>query len=78
LRNEKQPGYSKLNDLKSSAGNSLEALVRDLKGKHSIRINDQWRIVFRWKENGAEFIDENSGGPRVRLRKGPRAKPSKR
>jgi plasmid maintenance system killer protein len=57
-----------LNDLKSSAGNRLEALVRDLKGKHSIRINDQLRIVFRWKENGVEFIDENSGGPGVRLR----------
>lgn len=37
----------KLDDLRSPPGNRLEALVGNLKGFHSIRINDQWRIVFR-------------------------------
>jgi plasmid maintenance system killer protein len=30
-------------------------------GQHSIRFNDQWRIIFRWTANGIEFIDENGG-----------------
>ncbi len=38
-----------LDDLKAPPGNRLEPLKGDLKGYHSIRINDQWRIVFRWK-----------------------------
>lgn len=42
-----------LNDLRVPPGNKLEALKRELKGKHSIRINDQWRVVFRWKEGNA-------------------------
>jgi len=46
-----------LNDLRSPPGNRLEALVGDLKGKHSIRINDQWRIVFRWTANGPEEVE---------------------
>lgn len=37
-----------LNDLRSPPGNRLEALRGDLKGLHSIRINSQWRITFRW------------------------------
>jgi len=37
-----------LQDLFSPPGNRLEALLGDLRGYHSIRINDQWRIVFRW------------------------------
>lgn len=41
-----------LNDLKSPPGNKLEALKEDLKGLHSIRINDQWRIVFEWTHQG--------------------------
>ena len=36
-----------LSDLRAPPGNRLEALKGDRKGKHSIRINDQWRIVFR-------------------------------
>ncbi len=41
--------YAKdLKDLKSPPSNCLEALTRDLSGLYSIRINDQWRIVFRW------------------------------
>ena len=34
-------------------GNRLELLNGDLKGFHSIRINDQWRVVFRWKNGNA-------------------------
>lgn len=43
-------------DLRSPPGNRLEALKGDLKGCHSIRINDQWRVVFRWAEGGAEEV----------------------
>ena len=43
---------AKLEDLKSPPGNRLEALRGDLTGFHSIRINDQWRIVFRWTDSG--------------------------
>lgn len=39
-------------DLRSPPGNQLEALRGDLAGLHSIRINDQWRIVFRWSDAG--------------------------
>lgn len=42
-----------LNDLRSPPGNRLEALKGDLQGFHSIRVNDQWRITFRWVEWGA-------------------------
>ena len=41
-----------LDDLRSPPGNRLEALKGDRQGQHSIRINDQWRIVFRWTERG--------------------------
>ena len=41
-------GSQDLNDLRSPPGNQLEALKGDLKGFHSIRINDQWRVVFKW------------------------------
>ena len=39
-----------LNDLRIPPGNHLEALKDDRAGQHSIRINDQWRICFVWKE----------------------------
>ena len=39
-----------LDDLRSPPGNRLEALKGDLKGYHSIRVNDQWRITFRWTD----------------------------
>jgi proteic killer suppression protein len=42
----------RLDDLRSPPGNRLEALKGTFAGYHSIRINDQWRIVFRWR-NGA-------------------------
>ena len=41
-----------LHDLAVPPGNRLEALKGDLAGHHSIRVNDQWRIVFVWTESG--------------------------
>lgn len=41
-------------------GNRLEALKGNRKGQHSIRVNDQWRICFRWREGnayGVEIVD---------------------
>jgi len=46
-----------LNDLKEPPGNHLELLRGDLRGKHSIRINDQYRIVFRWSDLGVEEVE---------------------
>jgi proteic killer suppression protein len=45
-----------LDDLRSPPGNRLEPLRGRLAGRHSIRINDQWRIVFRWTAQGAEEV----------------------
>lgn len=45
---------AELKDLRVPPGNRLEALKGQDKGTHSIRINDQWRIVFRW-QNGDAF-----------------------
>jgi len=42
-----------LADLKVPPGNRLEALKGDRKGQYSIRVNDQWRICFRWEEASA-------------------------
>ena len=39
-----------LNDLRIPPGNRLEELKKDRNGQHSIRINDQWRICFIWKD----------------------------
>lgn len=41
-----------LDDLKSPPGNQLEALSGNLRGYHSIRVNDQWRIIFKWTASG--------------------------
>ena len=46
-------GAATVLDLRSPPGNRLEALRGDLKGFHSIRVNDQWRVVSRWENNGA-------------------------
>ena len=43
---------TRLSDLAAPPGNRLESLKGDLKGLHSIRINNQWRILFRWTDNG--------------------------
>lgn len=49
-----------LNDLRSPPGNRLEALKGDRAGQNSIRINDQWRICFVWRDGAAwdvEIVD---------------------
>ena len=45
-----------LDDLRSPPGNRLEALRGELKGFYSIRINNQWRIIFKWSENNASDV----------------------
>ena len=52
-----------LRDLMAPPGNRLEALKGDRKGQHSIRINDQWRMCFRWSDGHAydvEIVDYHS------------------
>ena len=46
-----------LKSLRVPPGNMLEALKGDRKGQHSIRINAQWRICFRWFENGPHQVE---------------------
>jgi proteic killer suppression protein len=46
----------RLDDLRSPPGNRLEALKGDRKGQHSIRINDQYRVCFRWTDDGPEDV----------------------
>lgn len=45
-----------LEDLRSPPGNQLEVLRGELKGFHSIRINQQWRVIFEWTEGAAENV----------------------
>jgi proteic killer suppression protein len=47
----------KLEDLRLPPSNRLEALKGDRKGQHSIRINNQWRICFVWREGHAEQVE---------------------
>lgn len=46
-----------LNDLRVPPGNRLETLAGDREDQHSIRINDQYRVCFAWKETGAEEVE---------------------
>ncbi|MDR3480380.1 MAG: type II toxin-antitoxin system RelE/ParE family toxin [Burkholderiaceae bacterium] len=46
-----------LHDLRIPPGNQLEALKGDRKGQHSIRINDQWRVCFKWKSDGPYDVE---------------------
>jgi len=46
-----------LDFLRSPPGNRLEALRGDRRGQHSIRINDQWRVCFRWSEGDASEVE---------------------
>lgn len=46
-----------LEDLRVPPGNRLEKLKSDRAGQHSIRINDQWRICFRWKDGNAYEVE---------------------
>jgi toxin HigB-1 len=48
---------TELRDLASPPGNHLEALKGDREGQHSIRINNQWRIRFRWRDRDANDVE---------------------
>lgn len=48
---------SSLDDLRFPPGNRLEALKGSRQGQVSLRINDQWRICFRWRNGGAEDVE---------------------
>jgi len=49
-------GARQLDDLRAPPGNRLKALKGDLAGFHSIRVNEQWRIIFRWTGAGARDV----------------------
>ena len=46
-----------LSDLRVPFGNHLEALKDDRAGQHSIRVNDQWRLCFHWREGDAYDVE---------------------
>lgn len=46
-----------LDSLRIPPGNHLEALKDDRKGQHGVRVNDQWRICFVWKSDGAHRVE---------------------
>ena len=46
-----------LRDLALPHGNRLEALAGDRLGQYSVRVNDQWRVCFRWVDRGAEDVE---------------------
>jgi proteic killer suppression protein len=48
---------SELNALRVPPGNRLEVLKADRKGQHSIRINNQWRICFKWRAGNAYDVE---------------------
>lgn len=48
---------SRLEDLRAPPGNRLESLSGDRRGEYSIRINQQWRICFRWIDGEAEDVE---------------------
>jgi proteic killer suppression protein len=50
---------SSLNDLAVIPGSRLEKLAGDRFGQHSIRINDQWRVCFRWEHPNAHGVEIN-------------------
>ena len=48
---------TELRDLRSPPGNHLEALAGDREGQHSLRISDQWRICFVWRDGDAYDVE---------------------
>lgn len=48
---------TELASLRIPPGNQLEALKGDRKGQHSIRVNDQWRVCFVWRTDGAHQVE---------------------
>jgi toxin HigB-1 len=54
----------KIDDLRVPPGNRLEALHGDRRGQHSVRINDQWRLCFEWRDGAVwdvEIVDYHKG-----------------
>jgi proteic killer suppression protein len=54
----------RLEDLRVPPGNRLEALHGSRRGQHSVRVNDQWRICFEWRQDAAwnvEIVDYHQG-----------------
>jgi proteic killer suppression protein len=47
----------RLEELRVPPGNRLEALKGGLKGRHSIRVNDQWRACFQWESDGPHEVE---------------------
>ncbi len=48
---------TELKSLRVPPGNHLEALKDDRKGQHCIRVNDQWRVCFAWREDGVHNVE---------------------
>ncbi len=48
---------ARLEDLRMPPGNKLHPLKKDRAGQHAIRINDQYRVCFRWTDGGAEDVE---------------------
>ena len=48
---------TELNSLRVPPGNRLEPLKDNRKGQHSIRVNDQWRVCFVWREDGVHNVE---------------------
>ena len=48
---------ARLDDLRVPPNNHLEKLKGDREGQHSIKVNDQWRVCFRWADAGAEEVE---------------------
>ena len=57
MRLQRVVAATRLSDLRLPPSHRLEALHGNRKGQHSIRINDQWRVCFRWTEQGAMEIE---------------------
>jgi proteic killer suppression protein len=47
----------RLDDLRVPPGNRMEALKGDRRGQHCIRVNDQWRVCFRWRDGEADDVE---------------------
>ena len=47
----------RLDDLRVPPGNRLEALKSNRRGQHSIRVNDRWRVCFRWRDGDAHDVE---------------------
>lgn len=48
---------TRLDDLRAPPGNRLQTLLGDRRGQHSIRVNDQWRVCFVWREGNAYEVE---------------------